>query len=60
MVSTLRAWYTLGMIADELRGIRDREPFQPFRLRLSSGGAYYYNAKYVPRGWKGRLRFSPL
>jgi len=20
----------------------------------------YYNAKFVPRGWKGRLRFRPL
>ena len=23
-------------------------------------GNYYYNAKFVPRGWKGRLRFRPL
>ena len=28
------------MIAGELRDILDREPFQPFRVRLSSGDAY--------------------
>jgi len=28
------------MIAREIRELRDREPFRPFRLRLSSGDSY--------------------
>jgi hypothetical protein len=32
--------YTLDMTADELREFLEREPFEPVRVRLSSGDAY--------------------
>ena len=32
--------YTVSMNANELRGLLNHEPFEPFRIRLSSGDAY--------------------
>jgi len=32
--------YTNGMNRDEIRGLLRREPFEPFRIKLTSGDSY--------------------
>ncbi len=43
------------MSAAELREILEREPFQPFRVRLTSGDAYEVHNRHLAVAMRNRL-----